>query len=625
MPLSSAFPSSSRRSVFCGRLTISVPPESTTLTPGHLVRWATEQRFADRARAALRAAALMKEPFAFDVAFAAANDDVTEDEIAEAWAGIPITDRDGLILRPLVSEAGLRRARFSHPIVREALQEELPIGDRPHTHRRIADQTERRMAESRDDLRITAWEAIGRHRALSGEHWLAAEAYRVAGRLAEESVAFSAAVRNYRNATNELSRALLAAETKRNEADLLLLLANTAYRLARLEPDDADPAECGEPDVDNIRDAEGYLSTLDDEFAALEAELRGQPVADPRDRSRVPQVDPTHHTRRLRHAISGYLSFLSYRDAEGLKGTPDEQRALLEILQHAEEAQAEGNATWLLAAASVQYARSLIVEADDLARGEGAALVRCERRLLEAFFHIERTLGLSPPTPDAVVNDPLCWARSVRSKLCEHLAPATKVAAYLVGCTSTVSTVRFEAVVWDLAQCRLTPDGLQHARNVQRRSLDLLHIYRHQLTDEDTIALERDLSIAAALHDWYSDIDASKLLTLAREWHLTINGAEWANPVLLHGRLAVEVARRQYGAAERLGAERFARIEAMVSNHTLGVANASFGERIFFIADSPCDLVGGAARSKDLDEHYRAAVKQKADTAFSDGRLMIVR
>ena len=90
--------------------------------------------------------------------------------------------------------------------------------------------------------------------------------------------------------------------------------------------------------------------------------------------------------------------------------------------------------------------------------------------------------------------------------------------------------------------------------------------------DDDVIlnSYSKDISYAIALHEWYRSTDPSRLLTLARESNLQIDGNEWASPKLLSGRLAINVMKRQYDASKETGRQRLRRIESMVTNWAKG-------------------------------------------------------
>ncbi len=128
--------------------------------------------------------------------------------------------------------------------------------------------------------------------------------------------------------------------------------------------------------------------------------------------------------------------------------------------------------------------------------------------------------------------------------------------------------------------------GLEHAHRVEVLANQLVDC--HARPDE-AIQLRRDVSIAAYIHDWFRTLPMARVLSLARDWHLPVNGVEWANPQLLHGPLAAELLGRVLRGRELLGEAHFNRVRSMVKNHTLGCSDAddgvTFADAIFFLAD----------------------------------------
>jgi HD superfamily phosphohydrolase YqeK len=181
--------------------------------------------------------------------------------------------------------------------------------------------------------------------------------------------------------------------------------------------------------------------------------------------------------------------------------------------------------------------------------------------------------------------------------------------------------------VWELAQARLPAHLLRHSEAVRSTCEE---IAGHCLADAPEPARAvaiRDLTLAAGIHDWLSDVDPARLLVLTREWDLPMSGVEWANPILLHGRLAVEVVRTLYDGEARLGRERFDRIERMVLNHTVGSRDASLLEKIFVIADWRCRRPNAhdmelPTSATDVDETYRRVFMRKQEEVRREGGLL---
>jgi HD superfamily phosphohydrolase YqeK len=143
-----------------------------------------------------------------------------------------------------------------------------------------------------------------------------------------------------------------------------------------------------------------------------------------------------------------------------------------------------------------------------------------------------------------------------------------------------------DQLVRRLASAFLDDRGLEHAQRVEALATELVDC--HARPDE-AIQLRRDVSIAAYLHDWFRTLPIARVLSLARDWHLPVNGVEWANPQLLHGPLAAEMLGRQLEGRELLGDVHFKRVRSMVENHTVGFSDpadrVAFSDAVFFLAD----------------------------------------
>jgi HD superfamily phosphohydrolase YqeK len=143
-----------------------------------------------------------------------------------------------------------------------------------------------------------------------------------------------------------------------------------------------------------------------------------------------------------------------------------------------------------------------------------------------------------------------------------------------------------DQLVRRLASAFLDDRGLDHAQRVEALATQLVDC--HARPDE-AVQLRRDVSIAAYLHDWFRTLPIGRVLSLARDWQLSVNGVEWANPQLLHGPLAAEMLGRQLEGRELLGDVHFKRVRSMVENHTVGYSDAAasvaFSDAVFFLAD----------------------------------------
>ena len=86
------------------------------------------------------------------------------------------------------------------------------------------------------------------------------------------------------------------------------------------------------------------------------------------------------------------------------------------------------------------------------------------------------------------------------------------------------------------------------------------------------------LRIAALLHDCAREHTNDVLLSYAGEWGLPVREVDRLSPVLLHGRLAAAIARRELGIDDPA-------VISAVCWHTAGHPEMSLSDKIFFLAD----------------------------------------
>ena len=158
--------------------------------------------------------------------------------------------------------------------------------------------------------------------------------------------------------------------------------------------------------------------------------------------------------------------------------------------------------------------------------------------------------------------------------------------AYLKSATSDQALPANDSMIWRLLESRVPSECYKHACRARETARQLLDSHSDILgvNDEMLTLYYRDIEYAIAVHEWYRSTDPSRLLTLARESNMSIDGYEWASPKLLSGRLAINVLYRQYGAAEEIGQQRLRRIESMVTNWAKGSKDADYLEQIFYIS-----------------------------------------
>lgn len=144
------------------------------------------------------------------------------------------------------------------------------------------------------------------------------------------------------------------------------------------------------------------------------------------------------------------------------------------------------------------------------------------------------------------------------------------------------------------------PQGL--AEHVEGTVAEARRLARRYGIDEEQVEL------AAWGHDLARAFSPQELLAAAHQFGLEVSPAEEQAPILLHGAVAAEMLRRDYGIDDPqvLAAARF---------HTVGRAGMSALEKIIFVADKiEPDKVRAnpaAARAKELaDRDLDAAIEE---------------
>ena len=129
-------------------------------------------------------------------------------------------------------------------------------------------------------------------------------------------------------------------------------------------------------------------------------------------------------------------------------------------------------------------------------------------------------------------------------------------------------------------------------------------------------------ALAGHYHDLARDLPPADLLALATRFGLFVDPVSRRAPTVLHGQVAAEVAREQFGvtAPEVLGA---------IAWHTTGIPRPRLLEKILFVADAiePGRSYPGldeirAAAGRDLDEAMLLAVDSKLIYLVAGGRLV---
>lgn len=111
------------------------------------------------------------------------------------------------------------------------------------------------------------------------------------------------------------------------------------------------------------------------------------------------------------------------------------------------------------------------------------------------------------------------------------------------------------------------------------------------------------LQIAALVHDCARELPDEELLAAAQAWGLATRPVDRECPVLLHGRLGVEMARRDLGIDDPV-------VSSAVIYHTAGHRRMSLSDKLFFLSDHTEPL-----RSYQGVEELRTVTAQDIDAA----------
>jgi predicted HD superfamily hydrolase involved in NAD metabolism len=114
---------------------------------------------------------------------------------------------------------------------------------------------------------------------------------------------------------------------------------------------------------------------------------------------------------------------------------------------------------------------------------------------------------------------------------------------------------------------------------------------------------EAPLMIAALVHDCARELPFGRMLSQAEKWGLEVRDVDRIAPVLLHGKLGLELARREKGVDDPL-------VTSAVLYHTAGHPEMSLSDKLFFLADH---IEPG--RSYAHREQLRAAAFDNVDQA----------
>ncbi len=415
--------------------------------------------------------------FSFHAAYAAINppasDETVDDQLSEreretwskeamdAWNDLKTIDPDQSVLSCSESEAGELMVSFA--------QAEL-IG---HLRNRLSPRTAREYHERLARYLVNPIEKLDRedygdryYRAnLAAEHWSlairprdAADAHRHAAQLAELSLAYGESQKHYENAIRLYTQLLAERRDPTRDHEDLLILANCYYRVGqttrlsgRPEKVDEEPKHGKRPQewgaINYLERAGQRLEELKKLLLENEPDRWPDGITGPCTRG-IPGPNLVRHYLRVYNAVSGHVHL---ELAQCHESVVDQCRAragdelhtcnkcephrnairdrLFDALRHAEAAQGEAGSRWLLAAASARLAALLTDQSLRLQREEAA---RSAELAVEAFFHIERIIGLEPYTAEEKHEfaDPVSVAWRTAGRLFRHHALQARIAEW---------------------------------------------------------------------------------------------------------------------------------------------------------------------------------------------------
>lgn len=261
-------------------------------------------------------------------------------------------------------------------------------------------------------------------------------------------------------------------------------------------------------------------------------------------------------------------------------------------------------------------------------------------RLLRWCPHVEDWVGVERCLQHPHVGDKVGQARhEFFSALCvannnELRSALDRAQIYLGSAFDEALVPSDDKTIWRLLHSRVPIDCYKHAVRTKNVAFALLDEHRELLgADESMLTLyRRDMAYAIAVHEWYRSTDPSRLLTLARESNMPIDGHEWASPKLLSGRLSLQILNGQYGAEREIGQQRIRRIESIVTNWADGAKDAGHLEQIFHVAvqhEEPKPKKSGVAlkpcseKTMTLFESYQQSLEERENLVRQAGLPLV--
>jgi HD superfamily phosphohydrolase YqeK len=440
------------------------------LTEDRLLDHMVEEHVPVGFRSFVEAGALLGRTFSFHAAYAAikppASDETVEQalsgrerekwaaEAREVWQDLKTIDPEGSVFSCTESDSGELLVSFAQADLIGHLRNRLNARTARLYHERLARYLVDPIEEvAREDFGDQYYRAD-----LAAEHWTlagrprdAADAHRHAAQLAEISLAYGESRRHYHSAIRLYTQLIAEGRDPTRDHEDLLILANCFYRVGQTTRLSGKPrkADEGQP-----WGAVNYLERALDRLHELKALLlKNEPdrwpdgITGPCTRG-IPGPNLVRHHLRVYNAVSGHVHLelaqcyetavdqCRARTGDELHSCPECRQhnrlvrdRLFDALRHAEAAQGEAGSRWLLAAASARLAALLTEES---LRTEFANSKRSNELAAEAFFHIERIIGLRPYTTEEEQEfaDPVSVAWRSAGRLFRHHAREARIAEW---------------------------------------------------------------------------------------------------------------------------------------------------------------------------------------------------
>ena len=442
------------------------------LTEDRLLEHMVEEHVPVGFRDLVEAGALLGRTFSFHAAYAAikppASDETADQALSgrerekwaadarKVWDDLKTIDPEGSVLSCTESDTGELLVSFAQADLIGHLRNRLSAQTARVYHERLAryldDPIEQVVAEDYGDQYYRA-DRAAEHWSLAERPRAAADAHRKAAECAENSLAYEESRRHYLSAIRLYIQLLTEVRDPTLNQDNLqdqLILANCLYRVGQTTRLSGNP---GKTEGAERWGAINYLEQAWKWLRDLEDLLKNKPerwpkgFTGPRTRG-IPGPNLVRHHLRVYDAVSGHVHLelaqcyetavdhCRARTGDELHSCPECRHhnrlvrdRLFDALRHAEAAQGEAGSRWLLAAASARLAALLTEES---LRTDFADSKRSNELAAEAFFHIERIIGLRAYTAKERQEfaDPVSVAWRSAGRLFRHHARQARIAEW---------------------------------------------------------------------------------------------------------------------------------------------------------------------------------------------------